>query len=431
MVTAQTDGSLLRQRLSSLLLGLIIFFSSTQLGLHFWPLSTLVYGIRIDYLSPTLYFLDLLTMIYLFIHKFENLRIYNLRLLSPLLLTNLLYSQNPLSTLSWSLHFVLYLSFVLSLSPWFRTFGGLPRSKRQFGTFVISVIQFALTLTLLFQTILASTQVFLGHSLGGLMYYLGERNVAVGAPAVAVGSFLGETVLRGYGTFSHPNVLAGYAVISFIIILRLSPWIRTFGGPQRSVGQFGTFVIMLPLLLTTIIVALTQSRSAALTLFIFIIPLKFLKNIKQIVLYMLIVLLSGIWLLTSFSIPRSDLSLAERRTLQGVSLSVIRSFPVFGTGAQASITTYPSVAPGIRLLQPDHDALTLFLSWFGIFGVITTLSLFHSQFEHLRIWDLRFLVPLLPLLLLDHYLITSPQGLFILLMYVAIHVNYPHVQKNL
>lgn len=44
---------------------LIIFFGATQFGLHFWSSSTLVYGIRIDYLSPTLYFLDILIILYL------------------------------------------------------------------------------------------------------------------------------------------------------------------------------------------------------------------------------------------------------------------------------------------------------------------------------------------------------------------------------
>jgi hypothetical protein len=41
------------------------------------------------------------------------------------------------------------------------------------------------------------------------MYYLGERSVSVGSPAVALGSFMHEVVLRAYGTFGHPNVLAG------------------------------------------------------------------------------------------------------------------------------------------------------------------------------------------------------------------------------
>jgi len=142
--------------------------------------------------------------------------------------------------------------------------------------------------------------------------------------------------------------------------------------------------------------------------------------------------------------PRADLSREERLSLQAVSRAVISSYPIFGTGTQSSISTYPSVSPASRLLQPDHNSFTLFLSWFGIFGTLAlgsdplrrswlSVKKFSqaSQYrlENLRIYDLRFLVPLSPLLLLDHYLLTSPQGLFMLLLYLFV-VNYPHAQKN-
>ena len=53
------------QKLPSILAFTIILLASTQLGLHFWPDSTLVHGIRIDYLSPVIYFLDVLILAYL------------------------------------------------------------------------------------------------------------------------------------------------------------------------------------------------------------------------------------------------------------------------------------------------------------------------------------------------------------------------------
>ena len=130
------------------LVGLIIFFSATQLGFHFWPLTSLVYGIRIDYLSPTIYFLDILVILFLGSDLLQRTVLRrNSRLqaekgsvatertvlmgtLTPILLTNLLYSDNPLSTLSWSLHFLLYLFFVVALFPGFRSLSGLQQSER-------------------------------------------------------------------------------------------------------------------------------------------------------------------------------------------------------------------------------------------------------------------------------------------------------------
>ncbi|MFH1244542.1 MAG: O-antigen ligase family protein [bacterium] len=425
-LTAASFSRFAPRVISNLLVGLIIFFSATQLGLHFWPNSTLVYGIRIDYLSPTIYFLDCLILLFLgsdLLRKswlaakmfsrprlagetrsdpqsiFENLRIWDLRLLVPPLLTNLLFSANPLSTLSWSLHLILYLSFISTL---------------KFENWRIYDLRLILTLSLLFQTILALAQVALGHSLGGLMYYLGERTVSVGAPSVATAS-LGATILRAYGTFGHPNVLAGFAVISLLIVLVL----------RRKQNKFENLRIydlrlFIPLLLTTTLVCLTQSRSAALALFGLVLPFCLLHFLRPRLIYFAILfsLVIGHW---SLVIPaRNDLSFTQRLSLQQISLQVIRSFPLFGTGANASISTYPTIAPNFRLLQPDHNSFTLLLSWFGLFGVLAILSSLRPHFTTLRLYDLRLFAPLLPLLLLDHYLLTSPQGLFILLLYLKV-----------
>src|SRR6266513_3928208 len=50
-------------KIESLLLSLFFLLLPTQLGKHFWPDFTLVSGIRIDYLSPTVYVTDLLLIL--------------------------------------------------------------------------------------------------------------------------------------------------------------------------------------------------------------------------------------------------------------------------------------------------------------------------------------------------------------------------------
>lgn len=396
--------------------------------MHFWPLSTLVYGIRIDYLSPATYFLDILIIFYLSLSSRLPSTLSRLHSIFPILLVNLIFSQNPASTLSWSLHLVLYLLFISSL----------PLSR------IRNTLYKILPIAILFQVTLALTQVTIGHSVGGLMYYLGERTVAVGAPTIALAMFMDHVVLRAYGTFGHPNVLAGWLVIALLITIQLwrqrqssvgltlkdSSAISVRKDPRRS-DPMGTKTIWVPLILTTLGIFLTQSRAAALTLFVFIIPFYLLKSLKSRVIYFVLILASSFYLLSSGTLLRAfDLSSSERLTLQGVSLKAIQAFPLFGTGAQASISTYPTVSPNTRLLQPDHNSLTLFLSWFGIFGLLAILYSLRFQFKNLRIYDFRFVLPLLPLLLLDHYLFTSPQGLFVLLLYPAVAVNYSHAQKN-
>lgn len=350
---------------------------------------------RIDYLSPTLYFLDLLILIYLLVIKFENLRIWDLRFnqIITILLTNLIFSVNSLATLSWSLHFFLYAIFIASI---------------KFENLRIRDLGFPLLLSSLFQLTLATTQVSLGHSLQGPLYYLGERMVSVGQPGVALGSFVDQVVLRAYGTFGHPNVLAGWLVIVCLIILRIKP---------------STMYHVLSTLFAALGIFLTQSRSAALVYFGIIIPFYVLKKLQFRVLYFGVIFTMFISSWPLLVPDRADLSFAERINLQKLSLQVIQKNPIFGTGANASISAYPEVDPSFRLLQPDHNSFTLLLSWFGFFGVFAILYYFRLCFEF-RISDFGFIIPILPLLLLDHYLLTSPQGLLILLLYLRVTMNH-------
>ncbi len=319
-----------------------------------------------------------------------------------MLLANLVFSVNPVSTLSWSLHFLLYILFISSFS------------------LVINhkLLVIGLVFASLFQLVLSIAQVRLDHSIQGPLYYLGERMVSVGQPGVALATFMNEVVLRAYGTFGHPNVLAGWLVITSLITLKLS---------KNTLLKHGALII------TIFGVMLTQSRSALLALFGVIIPFYVITRLRQRLIYFVAILtiLCGTLFTNSSTLSRSlDLSYSERLSLQLISIKTIVNYPVFGTGAQASITAQSTQDQSKLLrhaaLQPDHNSLTLAVSWFGLFGVFAILYfLFCFKF---RISNFEFIIPLLPLLLLDHYLLTSPQGLLILLIYLKV-VNYSHAQK--
>lgn len=381
---ATTAASTLPKRASKLLAALILLLSGTQLGAHWWPPSSFLGGLRVDYLSPTLYFLDILLVLYLIIQP-GKLGASNLKIFLPVLLTNLLFSASPLATLSWSLHLLLYLAFVFSVSPTI-----IHRSSR------------ILLIAMLTQIVLALMQVARGASLQGFWYYLGERFVTVGSPNVAVGSFLGETTLRAYGTFSHPNILAGWLVVSALIVYRLTQSRRT---------------IFLVTLLATFGILLTQSRAAALSLFGLFIPFKVLSSPRSRALYFAALLCTMYYVLPTTLLTRDlTLSVTDRVSLLGASWHILMSHPFFGAGALSSLALYPSLIPAPSRLQPDHNSLTLLLSWFGLFGVLAALNLLKS-----RVINPKSFLPLLPLLLLDHYLLTSPQGIFILLLYLRVN----------
>ena len=345
-------------------------------------------------------------MIYLFLtYKLNPRKLVINNWLLVILLANLIFSINPLSTLSWSLHFLLYIFFVSSL-----------RSSD-----IRYTMGYALLPSSLFQLTLSVAQVWLGRSIQGPLYYLGERMVSVGQPGVALATFMDQVVLRAYGTFGHPNVLAGWLVIVFLIIHKLHN-LQTYQSLVRIRMYWCTLVI------TILGALLTQSRSALVTLLGLVIPIYILKSLRVRALYFIVLfsLAIGYW---SLLVPdRADLSLSERLSLQSISLQTIANYPIFGTGAQASITAYPQLNTSFRLLQPDHNSFTLVISWLGLIGVFAILYYFRLCFEF-RISNFEFILPILPLLLLDHYLLTSPQGLLILLLYLKV-VNYSHVQKH-
>lgn len=315
----------------------------------------------------------------------------------PILLTNLFFSGNPLATLSWSLHLLLYSAFVFSLS-----------------STLLSFLSSPLSLAIFSQVTLALVQLALGHSLQGFFYWLGERAVSVGAPTVATASFFGHTLLRAYGTFSHPNALAGWLTIACLIVLQ----------PKRSAGEGQTpWLPTVTICLASLGVLATGSRAAAASLFGLVIPFYYLRSWRPRLTYFVFLLTASCLLLPSGFAGRSlDLSASSRLALQNVSFSLLRAAPIFGTGAEGSISAAAPLARplGLLSLQPDHDSFTLFLSWFGLFGALALiLSSIQPPYNRYSFYKLyKSYIPLLPLLFFDHYLLTSPQGLFILLLYL-------------
>lgn len=328
--------------------------------------------------------------------------------LLPILLLNLFFSLNSLATLSWSLHLLLYLLFFNSFD--------LASAKR----LIITLLPYMA----FFQLVLGAAQVLLGHTLQGPFYYLGERALSVSSPNVATGEIFHQLALRSYGTFSHPNVLAGWLVVAFLILVTLSHSRKNllFAGLLTGTG-----------------ILLTQSRSAALAFFGLVIPFRLIRRWRPRLLYFATLLFVASYLLFTSILSRPvDTSLADRQSLQSLSLKISQHYPLFGTGANASITAQSSLplakSLGIVGLQPDHNSLALFLSWFGLIGTLAILQLtqllyFSKRLSHpARIWrNVRSQIvaglPLLPLLLLDHYFLTSPQGLFILLLYIRSNIS--------
>ena len=202
--------------LSNLLIKIIVLFLPTQLGLHFWPAFSRVAGIKIDYLSPTLYFLDIL-LIFLISLNLKLILIYLKKNLLPLgiflsiIFLNTLFSISPLNSLFWWLRFNLYLLVFLTLRLRKLQWKDIS-SPLLFGTSFVVILE---VLQLLFQS-----------SLGGPLYFLGERTYSSITPGIGRFNFFGQEILRPISTFSHANSLAGYLLIVFYLFFKKAsrPW---------------------------------------------------------------------------------------------------------------------------------------------------------------------------------------------------------------
>ncbi|MBI4039828.1 hypothetical protein HY389_00545, partial [Candidatus Daviesbacteria bacterium] len=189
--------------LESSLLFLVLLFLPTQLGRHFWPQFSLVYSLPVDYLSPTLYFWDLLLvgLLVSFLPRKSKVNHVCLNLLLVFLLTqflSLIYAQNIGAALVKLEQLLITGLFGVYLASqklnWLK-----PRLKTP------------LLIGLFFEIFLAITQFLKGGSLW--FWILGERTFNLSTPAIAKFNFLGLDSLRPYGTFSHPNILAAFLVI--------------------------------------------------------------------------------------------------------------------------------------------------------------------------------------------------------------------------
>lgn len=362
----------------------------TQLGIHFWPLFSYVGGIRIDYLSPTIYLTDILIVINLLIgfksiYRFLVSQYRLVLLFLPVIFLNVLFSISPLNTLIWFTHLFIYLLFVVLLK------------KKNYS---LSRILHPLMISTILVIALELVQFLKQGSLGGILYWFGERNFSVSTPNIAKLDFIGRTILRPYSTFSHPNSLAGYLFIIFLLVYK-----------SKKYYQF------LPLLIVGIIV--TFSKSTILCLMLFLLPIPNRVIITFAAFNSVLPIISFSDLINSLPNYISSRLYYFRNTI-----SLIIKYPLFGVGYGNHVSALPEVT-ALRYFspsnfQPVHNVLILWLSEFGIVStsyilVILRKVIRNQKFLHI----IRYLSVIILLSTFDHYFYTLPQNKLILLIFVV------------
>lgn len=428
----------LLEKTQPLIFYLIIFFLPTQLGRHFWPEFSYVSGVRVDYLSPTLFVTDLL-ILSLFLHCLLSfvLRVRKKRSLNSTL--GLFWKKSGLSTkwifLAWI--FILLVGIQLSKSPMAGWYGLLRITEFFFlGLFIAfkakiyssRVLVFLFSIGIVGESLLGLLQFFHQSSLGGVFYWLGERSFSSGTPGIANASLWGELWLRPYGTFPHPNVFGGYAMIGTLYV---------FGQltRRRVEFSFGSRVFsLLVLLIGALVTLISMSRIAILLFVVVFLGYSFYWK-KQVADLMgvsrsLPLLTIGIVLLVFLFILFSPLSsrfagllnqdeaVLERLSLTKSALSMAVNNFLFGVGVNNFLVILPHyyTSSSVFVLQPVHNIFLLVFAETGVFGISFFLFFLLKTASGLRwvsrdnFFSLAMFFVLIFLGFFDHYLLTTQQG---------------------
>ena len=294
------------------------------------------------------------------------------------------------------------------------------------------------------QGLLGYLQFHVKHGFG--LAYLGEYVPLLTTPGAATFQANGETYIRAYGTFPHPNILAGFLVIGLIMGLFFVS--RATSNLSKAIVSCGTFVIIIGLFATFSRI----SWFFGIILFILFFLWNLLnKNINSVKHLSVLFFVSCATLTLFYWDP-----IVSRATIDTNS-HAFQGRKQYNTWAIESIKQQPwGVGPGQYIdqlrhkqiiqpweTQPPHNIFLFIFAEFGVLGILLFI-LFHIKlFQDLLItWKelTGFTLLILGLAIItlgsfDHYFVTIQQGrllLFIIfgLMTAYAQSNQIHSQNN-
>src|SRR3989344_275535 len=303
-----------------LLVYTFIFLLPIQLGKHFFPSYAYIDGIRIDYLDPALYLTDIVAVILLIIYR-----------------KKLVLPKTKLITI-----FIILLAVKIILSP-----------KWVLWSFLFASI---------LQIILATLQITAASSMQGIFYFLGERYFTIGTPGIAKVVINGAEVLRPYGTFSHPNSLAGFFLLAHTFFL----WNKDY----KNYPLLKNFVLGA----SAVLVLMSFSKIAILILAATYIVYG-IKNYKICKVCSIGKALTMLLIATVFMATSGDPDTIQKRVLLAKhAIKIITDHPLTGVGLGNYViaeSRFPNPYPYV-FIEPVHNILLLFVAEAGL--ILTFLT---------------------------------------------------------
>lgn len=379
----------------------LIFFLPTQLGKHFFFPQSFIFGIRVDYLAPTIYFFDILTIVLFSLNFNYMLKFFKQKkiiILLLLLIINSIFSLFPLISFVKILRILQWLGIFIIIKK------NLLLEKKQRQK-IKNLITTAFLLGTLFEFILALGQYVSKKSLGGIFWFFGERTFSLSTPEIAKVNLFDYEALRSYGTFSHPNSLAGFYLLIYFYYLT---------AVEKKDFQWKRFFL---LLLSSFLILLSFSK-LALTLWFLGSLFYFYKNLGCRLCFFSRLLTLTIIFLVFISSSSDQHSFENRFLLLKEGKVIFQSNWLQGVGLGAYIKAKELIKsitlPYYLITQPVHNVFLLAIAEMGL--VVFSIFLLFSLKWIKKLWQKNRFVLLIFLItsFFDHYWWTLPQNFFLL-----------------
>ncbi len=406
----------------SVFVTLAAVFAPSNLFYGFDQFSWAVRGLRIDYLLPKIYLIDLI-LLGVFLAGFGALSFKNfakswvkkmLIVLAGILLARQVFTEFPTAAVMQFLRLGLFgaTAFVVS---------------KNWSRIHLNWFWLGLALSNFLEGLLSLWQFFTQQSLGSYRTLFGEPSLtqSFGLAQGTFGSW-GEKILP-YGTTAHPNILAGWLTMSWLLLIfwsgkiplakPLKMLILIVTGTMALWGVFATqSVTALGLLIHGTVYVIVKWIYPKFSLNLQFLKIGFAGLVLGVVL--------SPWIAQSAisQMPKSfteQPSVTRRVYLLAASQSMLLHNPIWGVGLNQFTANLDAAGPfrePVRFDQPVHHILWLWITETGLLGLgLLTLTLWQILRNNLQ--KLSVLVVLIwllfPSLVWDHYLFTQPTGLLI------------------
>lgn len=378
----------------------MVLFLPAQFGKHFFLDFSFINGVRVDYLAPTFYFIDFISLFLILLNFKRLIKVFQTKKIIFLFLILALvsaFSLVPWISFYWMIRFVILLSI------------GTIFYKSKIISIERMVLAFATTGAV--ELFLSVMQIIKKSSVQGLFYFLGERYFSLSTPGIAKISINGIASLRAYGTFSHPNSMAGFYLFLYFFVLTLDD------------KKISFYLKIFSQLIFSLLIFVSFSKTALIVYLVFNLFYLLKKNWKSelcrpcvLARVMVLVIMSFVFL-----VPRGDsLTLYKRFSLNINAVKIIMQKPIIGVGLGNYLLAQKQFSSQFYdlLNQPVHNIFLLYFSETGLVLGLFIILIFTNELKNIIYRKPYLVMVLLATGVLDHYWLTLTQNFLLLFLIV-------------